>query len=91
MDGVVVLGFTQTFARYSPPVIHNTLCSLRTFFHYLFQNGFVSRNFAYIVPHDGYRQRSKVPSAYSKKEVEKFNIKPTDTVEADVEAMMAGK
>ena len=72
MDGVVVLGFTQTFARYSPPVIHNTLCSLRTFFHYLFQNGFVSRNFAYIVPHDGYRQRSKVPSAYSKKEVEKL-------------------
>ena len=72
MDGVVVLGFTQTFVRYSPPVIHNTLCSLRTFFHYLFQNGFVSRNFAYIVPHDGYRQRSKVPSAYSKKEVEKL-------------------
>jgi len=72
MDEAVVLGFTQTFVRYSPSIIHNTLCSLRTFFHYLFQNEFVFKNFAYIVPHDGYRQRSKVPSAYSKKEVEKL-------------------
>jgi len=72
MDEVVVLGFTETFTQYSPSVIHNTLCSLRTFFHYLFQNGFVSKDFAYIVPHDGYRQRTKVPSAYPKKDVEKL-------------------
>jgi len=77
MDEVVVLRFTETFTRYSPSVIHNTLCALRTFFHYLFQNGFVSRNFAYIVPHDGYRQRTKVPSAYSKEDVEKL-IKSID-------------
>lgn len=69
MDEVVILGFTKTFVRYSPSIIHNTLCSLRTFFHYLYQNEFVSKNFAYIVPHDGYRQRTKVPSAYSKEEV----------------------
>jgi len=72
MDEVVIIGFTQTFVRYSPSIIHNTLCSLRTFFHYLFQNEFVFKNFAYIVPHDGYRQRTKVPSAYSKEEVEKL-------------------
>lgn len=70
MDEAVILGFTQTFVRYSPSIIHNTLCSLRTFFHYLFQNGFVSKNFAYNVPHDGYRQMTKVPCAYSKEEVE---------------------
>jgi integrase/recombinase XerD len=70
MDEITVLGFTDTFTRYSPSIIHNTLGSLRTFFHYLFQNGFVSRDFAYIVPHDGYRQRTKVPSAYPKEEVE---------------------
>ncbi len=69
MNEAVILGFTQTFVRYSPSTIHNTLCSLRTFFHYLFQNEFVSKNFAYIVPHDGYRKRTKVPSAYSKDEV----------------------
>lgn len=72
MDEVVVLGFTDTFVRYSPSIIHNTLCSLRTFFHYLFHNGFVSRDFAYIVPHDGYRQRTKVPSAYPKQDVKKL-------------------
>ena len=70
MDNIAVLGFTDTFIRYSPSQIHITLCSLRTFFNYLFQNGFVSKDFAYIVPHDGYRQRIKVPSAYSKEDVE---------------------
>ena len=70
INEIAVLGFSDTFTRYSPSQIHNTLCSLRTFFHYLFQNGFVSRNFAYIVPRDGYRQRTKVPSAYPKKDVE---------------------
>ena len=72
MNEVVVIGFTETFTRYSPSVIHNTLCSLRTFFHYLYQNGFVYRNFAYIVPHDGYRQRTKIPSAYPKEDIEKI-------------------
>jgi len=71
MDEAVVLGFSETFIRYSPSVIHCTLCSLRTFFHYLYENGFVSKNFAYSVPRDGYRQQTKVPSAYSKEDVEK--------------------
>jgi len=70
MDEAVVLGFSETFIRYSPSVIHCTLCSLRTFFHYLFENGFVSKNFAYSVPRDGYRQLTKVPSAYPKEDVE---------------------
>lgn len=71
MDEAVVLGFSETFIRYSPSVIHCTLCSLRTFFHYLFENGYVAKNFAYSVPRDGYRQQTKVPSAYPKKDVEK--------------------
>jgi integrase/recombinase XerD len=72
LDEVAVSGFTDTFTRYSPSTIHITLCSLRTFFHYLSQNGFVSRDFAYVVPHDGYRQMTKVPSAYPKEDVEKL-------------------
>ena len=72
MDEGVVSRFTETFTRYSPSVIHTTLCSLRTFFHYLYQNGFLSKNFAYVVPRDGYRQRTKVPSSYTKEEVEKI-------------------
>ena len=77
MDEIVISGFTQTFVRYSPSIIHNTLCSLRTFFHYLFQNEFVSKDFAYIVPHDGYRQMTKVPCAYSKGEA--IALTKTDT------------
>jgi integrase/recombinase XerD len=70
LDENDVLGYTDTFTQHSPSVIHTSLCSLRTFFHYLFQNGFVAKNFAYIVPHDGYRKRTKVPSAYPKEDVD---------------------
>lgn len=72
IDEVVILGCIKTFSRYSPSVVHNTLCSLRTIFHYLFENKLVSKDFAYIVPHDGYRQMTKVPSAYPKEDVEKI-------------------
>jgi site-specific recombinase XerD len=72
MDEEVVYRFSETFVRYSPSVIHCTLGSLRSLCHYLFQNGWVSRDFAYAVPCDGYRQGSKVPSAYSKEEVKKL-------------------
>jgi integrase/recombinase XerD len=72
INEVAISGFTETFIRHSPAVIHCTLCSLRTFFHYLYQNGFVLRDFAYVVPHDGYRQRTKVPSAYPKEDIEKL-------------------
>ncbi len=72
IDESMILGFTKTFVRYSPSVIHNTLCSLRTFLHYLFDKEFLSKDLAYIVPHDGYRQKTKVPSAYSKKDVERL-------------------
>ena len=72
LNDALVLGFTHTFTNYSPAVIHNTLCSLRTFFHYLFQEGIVSKDFAYTVPRDGYRSRTKVPSAYPKEDVEQL-------------------
>lgn len=71
INETVVIGFAETFIRYSPSVIHCTLCSLRTFFHYLYENGFVSKDFAYNVPRDSYRRRTKVPSAYPKEDVEK--------------------
>lgn len=67
-----IINFTNTFTRYSPSVTHNTLCSLRTFFHYLFQKGIVKKNYAYIVPHDSYRKTTKIPSAYSREEVQKL-------------------
>ena len=72
MDNALVLGFSNTFLNYSPAVIHCTLCALRTFFRYLYQKNIVSKDFAYIVPRDGYRSRSKVPSAYPKADVEKL-------------------
>lgn len=72
LNEMVVSRFSETFIRYAPFMIHGSLCSLRSLCHYLFQNGFVSRDFAYVVPHDGYIHRTKVPSAYSKEEVEKL-------------------
>lgn len=72
LDNRLVLGFSNTFVNYSPAVIHCTLCALRTFFHYLYHQNIVSKDFAYIVPRDGYRSCLKVPSAYPKEDVEKL-------------------
>lgn len=72
LDENLVLGFAETFTNYSPSVIHNTLCSLRTFFRYLFQRNFVFKDFSYFVPRDGYSRMAKVPSAYPKKDIEKL-------------------
>jgi integrase/recombinase XerD len=77
LSEVDVLGYADTFTRYSPSVIHTTLCALRAFLHYLFQTGSISMDFAYIVPHDGYRKMTKVPSAYPKEDIEKL-IKSID-------------
>lgn len=72
LDNALVLGISSTFTNYSSAVIHCTLCALRTFFRYLYQQKIVSKDFAYIVPRDGYRSCSKVPSAYPKEDVEKL-------------------
>lgn len=72
LDSRLVLGFSNTFINYSPSIIHCTLCALRTFFHYLYQQNIVLKDFAYIVPRDGYRSCLKVPSAYPKEDVEKL-------------------
>ena len=74
LNNSLVLGFSNTFLNYSPAVIHCTLCALRTFFHYLYQQGISLKDFAYIVPHDGYRGSSKIPSAYPKEDVEKLLV-----------------
>lgn len=74
LDSTLVLGFCNTFLNYSPAVIHCTLCALRTFFHYLYQQKILTKDFAYIVPHDGYRSRSKIPSAYPKEDIEKLLV-----------------
>lgn len=72
LDENLVLGFSVTFTNYSPAVIHTTLCAIRTFFRYLFQKGFVLKDFSYFVPRDGYRSMTKVPSAYPKEDIEKL-------------------
>ena len=72
LDNRLVLGFCNTLLNYSPATVHCTLCSLRTFSHYLYHKKIISKNFAYIVPRDGYRSSIKVPSAYPKEDVEKL-------------------
>jgi len=72
LDNRLVLGFCQTLLNFSPATVHCTLCSLRTFFNYLYQQKIVPTNFAYTVPQDGYRRGAKVPSAYPKEDIKKL-------------------
>lgn len=40
--------------------------------HHLYEVKSITTDLAYVVPHDGYRTQSKIPSTYSKGEVEKL-------------------
>ena len=65
----IIIRFSNTFTRYSPAVIHCTLCALRVFLRFLFETNIIKKDLSYAVPTDGYRKISKVPSAYSKSEI----------------------
>jgi site-specific recombinase XerD len=72
LDSRMVLGFCQTLFNCSPATVHCILCSLRTFFNYLYQQKILSKDFAYTVPRDGYRRSIKVPSTYPKEDIKKL-------------------
>jgi len=69
MNVPVIHGFIGTLSAYKPPTIYCTLCCLRVLFRYLHDHGYTERDFSLSVPSMNYDSRSKIPSAYSKEEV----------------------
>ena len=67
-----ILGFINTLAGTSIPTAHCTTCSLRALFRFLYEEKILEKDFSYIVPQIKIDKTSRIPSAYSKEEVQKL-------------------
>lgn len=67
-----ILGFIHTLGFKSKSIIHCTLCSLRCFLRYLFENQYLEHNLAYLVPKSSYKKEAHLPTTYTKDEVERL-------------------
>lgn len=67
-----VLGFVNTLAGTSNATVYCTLCSLRVLFRYLCKNKILPKDFSHVVPQFKIDKTSRIPSAYSKEEVQKL-------------------
>jgi len=67
-----ILGFINVLSYSTKATIHCTLCSLRGFLRYLEREGILAADWSYLVPKDGYKKEAKLPTTYTKKEIERM-------------------
>lgn len=68
----VLKGFMNTLTLYSSSTLHCTLCALRGFLKFLFQANYLIHDLSLFVPKDNYKKYAKLPTTYTKNEVEKL-------------------
>jgi integrase/recombinase XerD len=64
--------FVQSLAVYELPTIHHTVCVLRNVLGYLHDEGMLPRDFRPLVPTIRYAKKARIPSAYSRAEVQQM-------------------
>lgn len=67
-----VLGFVNTLAGASKATVYCTLCSVRVLLRYLYEEKILKKDFSYVVPQITIDKTSRIPSAYSKQEVQRL-------------------
>ncbi len=67
-----ILGFVNTLAGTTNASIYCTTCSLRVLLRYLYEEKFLERDLSYVVPHIKIDKTSRIPSAYSREEIQKI-------------------
>lgn len=72
LDHVHVHGFVESLAIYELPTIYHTVCVLRGVLGYLHEEGLVLRDLSPLVPRIRYTKKARIPSAYSRGEVEQM-------------------
>ncbi|MBT9438300.1 MAG: tyrosine-type recombinase/integrase [Desulfobacterales bacterium] len=72
LEATHVLGFVNTLAGTSNATVSCTLCSLRVLLRYLYNEEVLKKDISHIVPRIKIDKTARVPSAYSKKEVQKL-------------------
>ena len=67
-----ILGFVNTLAGTSNATVYCTLCSLRVLLRYLFEVKILPKDLSRAVPQIKIDKTSRIPSAYSREEVQKL-------------------
>lgn len=62
-------GFIKSISYSTKSTIHCTLCTLRGFLRYLNSEGILAIDWSYLVPKDNYKQEAKLPTTYTKSEI----------------------
>ncbi|GGK09713.1 hypothetical protein GCM10007063_35190 [Lentibacillus kapialis] len=70
LDKQHILGFINGLGASSKSTIHCTLCSLRCFLRYLFDNEYLNSDLTYLIPKSSYKKETRIPTTYTKDEVE---------------------
>lgn len=69
---VTILDYCNIYATYTTSTTHNSLCSLRVFLKYLKQKDIIDNDYLQVVPSVSYRRESRIPSTFTKEEVNKI-------------------
>ncbi|KUO77465.1 MAG: integrase [Clostridia bacterium BRH_c25] len=67
-----ILGFIKSISYSTKATIHCTLCALRGLLRYLHSERILEIDWSYLVPKDSYRKEAKLPTTYTKDEVERM-------------------
>ncbi|MGH4120944.1 site-specific integrase [Clostridium sp.] len=65
-----ILSFVKSLSFYTSATRHCILCSLRGFLKYLYQSNTLCTDWSYLVPKDNYKKEARLPTTYTKDEVE---------------------
>jgi site-specific recombinase XerD len=67
-----ILQFTGGLNPHKPAARHVALCIFRSYMQYLFERELVSTDYSKKIPSDNYKQQPKLPSTFTKEEMEQF-------------------
>lgn len=67
-----IQGFVNSLAIYELPTIYHTTCVLRSALRYIYGEGIITNDLSAVVPKIRYSKKAKIPSAYSKEEIERM-------------------
>lgn len=67
-----IMSFVSSLAFMSKATIHCTLSSIRIFLSYLHDIKVIDNDLSYLIPKDNYRKEAKLPTTYTKEEVERL-------------------
>ena len=72
LDVKLVHGYVNSLAIYEIPTIYHTVCTLRSVLCYMYSEGIIASDLSAVVPKIRYSKKAKIPSVYTKDEIEKL-------------------